>query len=49
MPHIVQRGLAECLGLNAVLAGWAKTRISDNELLTKGLECFEGLYQSLRK
>jgi hypothetical protein len=39
----------ECIGINAVLTGWARTPISDGELLQKGIECFEGLYQSLRK
>ena len=38
----------ECLGINAVLSGWAKTSISDRNLLAKGMECFEGLYQQLR-
>jgi len=39
----------ECIGINAVLSGWERTGISDAELLTKGIECFEGLYQSLQK
>ena len=39
----------ECLGINAVLSGWGKTRMSDAELLAKGIECFEGLYQQLQK
>ena len=38
----------ECIGINAVLSGWAKTRMSDAELLAKGIECFEGLYLNLR-
>jgi hypothetical protein len=37
----------ECIGINAVLGGWARTKISDAELLAKGIECFEGLYQGL--
>ena len=32
----------------AVLAGWAKKGLGDAELLAKGMECFEGLYASLR-
>ena len=40
---------SECIGVNSVLSGWAKTNISDAELLAKGMECFEGLYRSLRK
>ena len=39
----------ECIGINAALSGWARTRISDAELLAKGIECFEGLYQGLIK
>lgn len=37
----------ECIGINAVLTGWARTEISDAELLAQGMECFEGLYQHL--
>lgn len=39
----------ECIGINAVLSGWARTRISDAQLLAKGIECFQGLYQGLIK
>lgn len=39
----------ECVGLNAVLSGWARTSLSDHELLEKGIECFEGLYQHLQQ
>ena len=39
----------ECIGINAVLSGWGKTDMKDPELLTKGIECFEGLYRQLRK
>ncbi len=39
----------ECLGLDAVLGGWAKSGLKDDELLAKGIECFEGLYQKLQK
>jgi hypothetical protein len=38
-----------CIGVNVVLSGWARTKMSDAELLAKGMECFEGLYQQLRK
>ncbi len=37
----------ECVGINSVLAGWAKSGLSDDVLLDKGVECFEGLYRSL--
>jgi hypothetical protein len=39
----------ECVGINAVLTGWARTRMSDTDLLEKGMDCFEGLYQQLQK
>lgn len=39
----------ECIGINSVLSGWAKTRMSDAELLEKGINCFQGLYQQLLK
>lgn len=39
----------ECIGINAVLTGWERTGVSDRDLLEKGIECFEGLYQQLRK
>ena len=39
----------ECIGLNAVLTGWARTSMGDGELLAKGIECFEGLYRAVRK
>lgn len=39
----------ECIGINSVLSGWARTDIKDEALLAKGIECFEGLYRELRK
>jgi hypothetical protein len=39
----------ECIGINRVLAGWEKNRMGDVELLAKGIECFEGLYQELEE
>jgi hypothetical protein len=42
-------GRYECIGINCVLAGWAREGIGDQQLLAKGIECFEGLYQGLRK
>jgi hypothetical protein len=39
----------ECIGINAVLTGWARAGMADEELLARGMECFEGLYQHLRK
>lgn len=39
----------ECLGINRVLQGWAKSNLSDDELLKRGIECFEALYRQLHK
>jgi hypothetical protein len=39
----------ECIGINAILEGWARTSMTDSELLGKGIECFEGLYRAVRK
>ena len=38
----------ECVGLDQILRGWAKTGLSDEDLRIRGGECFEALYQSLR-
>ena len=38
----------ECTGLDRILKGWAKSGLSDADLLARGGECFEALYQSLR-
>jgi hypothetical protein len=29
----------ECIGINCVLAGWARPGLNDRELLAKGIEC----------
>jgi hypothetical protein len=39
----------ECIGLNVVFEGWAKMGLSDDEILNKGGECFEALYNRLKK
>jgi len=39
----------ECVGIDRVLKGWAKHGLSDEELLKRGGECFEALYQHLKK
>ena len=38
-----------CLGIDQVLKGWAKSGLTDEELLKRGGECFDALYQQLRK
>jgi hypothetical protein len=39
-------GAGEALGLDHVLSGWSNQGISDDELLRRGMELIEGLYQS---
>ena len=39
----------EGLGIDRILKGWAKTGLPDERLLKQGAECFEALYQHLRK
>ncbi len=39
----------ECIGIDRVLKGWGKSGLSDEELLKRGGECFDALYQQLRK
>jgi hypothetical protein len=41
-------GRAEGLGLDHVLKGWAKQDLPDDELLQRGMELIEGLYESLK-
>jgi hypothetical protein len=40
-------GRAEGLGLDRVLNGWAKQDLTDDELLQRGMDLIEGLYESL--
>jgi len=40
-------GRAEGLGLDKVLNGWAKQELPDDELLQRGMNLIEGLYESL--
>ncbi len=39
----------ECVGIDQVLKGWAKKGLSDSELLERGSECFDALYQQIQK
>ncbi|MDB6054575.1 MAG: Chromate resistance exported protein [Verrucomicrobiales bacterium] len=39
----------ECFGIHQVLKGWAKSGLSDHEILSKGGDCFDALYQQLKK
>jgi hypothetical protein len=39
----------ECIGIDRVLKGWGRSGLSDELLLQKGGECFDALYDFLRK
>ena len=39
----------ECAGIDRILKGWARLGLSDEQLLEKGSECFDALYEYLRK
>src|SRR6266480_1992618 len=39
----------ECIGIDRVLKGWGREGISDQEILRRGLQCFDGLYAFLRR
>lgn len=39
----------ECIGIDRVLKGWGRLGLSDEALLQQGGECFEALYEYLRK
>jgi hypothetical protein len=42
-------GRKEGFGIDAVMKGWAQQDMNDAELLQRGMQLAEGLYQSLRK
>ena len=39
----------ECVGIDRILKGWARLGLGDETLLEKGRECFDALYEYLRK
>jgi hypothetical protein len=39
----------ECIGIDRILKGWAKTGMSDDQILLHGFECFDGLYSFLQR
>jgi hypothetical protein len=39
----------ECIGVDRVLKGWGKERLSDREILRRGWQCFDALYAFLQK
>jgi hypothetical protein len=40
---------SECIGLDRILKGWAKRGMLDDEILSRGGNCFDGLYAFLRR
>ena len=42
-------GRKEGFGIDEVIKGWAHQDMSDAELLERGIQLAEGIYQSLRK
>jgi len=39
----------ECIGIDRVFKGWGKTALTDQEILTAGFTCFDGLYEFLQR
>ena len=39
----------ECVGIDRVLKGWGREGISDQEILRRGLQCFDALHAFLRR
>jgi len=39
----------ECIGIDRVLKGWAKEGVSDQEILRRGLQCFDALHAVLSR
>lgn len=39
----------ECIGIDRVLKGWAKSGLSDSDILARGWECFDALYRQMQK
>jgi hypothetical protein len=39
----------ECVGIDRVLKGWAREGLSDQEILRRGLQCFDALYAFIRR
>jgi hypothetical protein len=39
----------EGLGVEQIFKGWAKQGLGDQEILSKGFECFDGLYAQFKR
>jgi len=46
--HDEKYGCPEGTGIDRILKGWAKQQISDQELLRRGMELMEGLYEGIQ-
>jgi hypothetical protein len=40
---------SECVGIDRVLKGWAREGLSDQEILRRGFQCFDALYEFLQR
>ena len=40
---------SECIGIDRMLKGWAKSGMSDDQILLRGFDCFDGLYSFLQR
>jgi len=40
---------SECIGIDRVLKGWGREGLSDQEILRRGLQCFDALYAFLQR
>jgi hypothetical protein len=40
---------SECIGIDRVLKGWARLGLSNEQLLEKAGECFDALYEHVRR
>jgi hypothetical protein len=40
---------SECIGIDRVFKGWAKSGMSDDQILLRGFDCFDGLYSFLQR
>ena len=39
----------EGVGVEGIFKGWAKQGLGDQEILSKGFECFDGLYAEFKR
>lgn len=39
----------ECVGIDRILKGWAKEGFSDEQILSRGFQCFDALYSFLQR